>query len=424
MADLNHLLESLDNVSAVSESVAEQVGAISDTFVPVAANVTTQLSHLTEMSEALNLNLVHKFDQLSGVLETTSMNHMEGLRDLVAVLAPDKKDRCDRLPRQGLPADPSLPVWPGTPALGQTAGEDLAPDFNAVSAATPAVMQTVGVKSPFAQAASPETMFASDRALKDDQATAGTVFTPFFAALNAVTRQMDDGLYPTMQKLQPPFADLSPIPTAAVGAATDRGATIPQETASGLMAVLEPLGDLVKGWFGSLDFNAAPRHLSEETTQETGALSAFSAPLRTALGPTGFPDNLHTAFGPEPHALAAPENMRMSGIEQIANEVNEAAGRAVGSPGPEKKNSQAELFEQLMKATGGDNEMATALVNMGKAIDAVTAAVTAVGATATAIYHALPNSPSISTPAISAASYLEMGYDRARHGDGLGARQE
>jgi hypothetical protein len=492
---LNHLLEALDHVSEVSESVAEQFGmaisAVSSTFGPAAANVTTQLSHVAQMGEALNVNLVHNLDQLIGVLEVPSVNHMEALQNLGLALAPDNKDKGDRLPMLELTADAKLSALPVSPelhtlplagvgekkkdveeqddeetkgsfdelgksfqtlnstvsqmggqfvalaapfsmvagslkGLGQIAGEVLVPDFGAagaeVSAATQAFTPLVGVMGQFAQADSPGTMFAFDSALKDVQAKAGTAFTPFFAALTGVAREVADELFPAMQKLQPLFMDLAGSVGSVLKAfihvfkaleAPINGFAVMKnggaQNVGGLMTVFEPLVDWIKGLVGNLDFNEPLRHMSEVTNGLPDSLR----------------DPLQTAFGSRPHALAAPENVRTSGIEKVANEVNEAAGRAVGAGSQEQENSQAELFEKLLKATEtGDNEIVSALVSMGKAIDAVTTAVTGVGTTATAIYNALPNGPSISTPAVAASTYLETGYDRTRHGDGLGSGRD
>jgi hypothetical protein len=426
---LNHLLEALDNVSAVAESVAEQFGAA-------------------------NINPIPKLDRLSSVLETTSMNHREAMPNRVAVVAPDNKDNSDRLPEREPAVEAELHSLPSMPEVhaptltgdgakkkDEEKGEGKTPkDFfdELARLFQPLISTAFQVNERFSTPTAPFGLVAGSPRILDRVAgevgQAGSLPTRF-AFDHSAKDQATDATYSAMQKLQPPFPDLASSVGNMQREFPDVFKTLESPingvatTVGGLTASLEPLVNRIKALFGELDFSHRARHSPEMTGQATNALSAFSAPLATTLDATAFSDSLpnpfHTVFGPRPHAPVAPDNLPTSRFEQIANEVTDVSSGAIGARGQEKENSPAELFEKLMQLTErGDAEIAAALVNMGKAIDAITTAVTAVGDTATAIYNALPNAPDTATPAVSSVDRLETGYDRARHGDGLGSGRE
>jgi len=92
------------------------------------------------------------------------------------------------------------PLGPAFAVAGETVGK-VSQSFERLT----------GVMSQFAEVASPSIMFEFNRALKDLQATVGQAFTPFFAAMIGITRQVAGELYPAMLALQPTFAAMAEV---------------------------------------------------------------------------------------------------------------------------------------------------------------------------------------------------------------------
>lgn len=227
--------------------------------------------------------------------------------------------------------------------------------------------------APFVEALNPALMGLFNQALRDLMATFGVAFAPIISHVAALFNELSATLEPAMRALSPIMDNLASIMEGTlvpvIGIAVDAFVALAPilQFASSVMAswaetlrvtmtvwrsVFQTLFDVLKGLFGGVDLKGAADGIRDVLHKLTGYFVQFAAYLAKSLGQLGFIDhlikNLQDLEGRRPGIKAAPQNVHITGLEQIGKDLAVAAFASQGAGG-ERKKSEAEYLEELVK---------------------------------------------------------------------------
>jgi len=188
-------------------------------------------------------------------------------------------------------------------------------------------------------------------------------------------------------------------------------------------ATIQTIVDSFKALMPVIDLSGAFDFLKNATLVVATALVKFAIQVAALFGNTTFAANLIkslqslTAAGPKPYAVAAPEQVKTSGLEAISREMAEAAARAIGAQGAgPKKETQEDLIKQLVKvAQDANKDQITNILKLVDEIILVKTAITNLGITVGSILGAIAGgSKSVETGVKTAGGY-HAAVDAAHH---------
>ena len=248
----------------------------------------------------------------------------------------------------------------------------------ALGAITGAVMgplgQLAGAVGPFVAALNPSLMRLFNQALRDLMATFGVALTPAIQHISALFNELSATIAPAMRALAPIIDNLMSILEGTlvpvIGIIADAFVALSPviELVTSIMAsiaeamrvfytvlrsALQVIWEVVKNLFGGVDLKGAAEGIRDVIHQLTKYFVQFAAYVAKALGyldpfAKALEKNLKDLEGQRPGQKAAPENVRVTGLEQISKDLAVAAFAAQGAGGQRKK-SEAEFLEELIK---------------------------------------------------------------------------
>ena len=345
LEDMRSSLEALFN--QVLTQIVPAGRAIATLLLEVNNNLKQFNTGVKQAGETVNVELVQK------AKKTTA-----GLGDLVAALNPTKI-------LSGLTGSHPRAYAMGGMAINQGGmiGGLLGP-----------LQQLSSSVSGFVQALNPNLMRLFNQALRDLMATFGTALAPVIQHTAAIFNELSSTLAPAMHALTPIIDNLMSVLEGSlvpiVGMLADAFVALSPiiELVTSIMAsvaetmrvvytvfrsALQVLYDVIKQMFGGVDLKDTGNQIREALQQLTKYFVQFAAYVAKALGyldpfAKALEKNLRDLEGKRPGVKAAPENIHVSGLEQISKDLAVAAYAAQAAGGTRKK-SEAEFLEELIK---------------------------------------------------------------------------
>lgn len=274
-------------------------------------------------------------------------------------------------PLAGLSRGINAAATPTAKAAGGMAG--------AIGGITSAVLGPLqgltGAVGSFVQALNPGLMKVFNQALRDLMATFGTAFTPIIKGVTALFNELSATLAPAMHALVPIIDNLMSVLEGVfipvIGIIADAFVALSPiiEFVTSIMAsvaeamrvvytvfrsAIQVLSDVLKQVFGGVDLKGAAQGIQQVIQQLTKYFVQFAAYVAKALGyldpfAKALEKNLNDLKGQRPGQKAAPENARVSGLEQISKDLAIAAYAAQAAAGGKKKSDEAMFLEELIK---------------------------------------------------------------------------
>ncbi|HEY7155155.1 MAG TPA: hypothetical protein VH575_14430 [Gemmataceae bacterium] len=279
------------------------------------------------------------------------------------------------------PANPLGPLAAGFKQAAAPTAAQAGGLASGISGITDAVMgplkQLTGVVGPFVQALNPALMRLFNQAMRDLMATFGVAFAPVIQHVTALFNELSATLLPAMQALTPIIDNLMSvlegILVPEIGIIADAFVALSPviEFVTRIMAsvveamrvfytvlrsAFDTIYKVVAGLFGGVDLKGAAQGIRDVIQRLTLYFVQFAAYIAKALGyldpfAAALKRNLADLEGKKPGIKAAPENVHISGLEQIGKDLAVAAFSA-GQAGGKVKSEEAKFLEELVKAVG------------------------------------------------------------------------
>lgn len=235
--------------------------------------------------------------------------------------------------------------------------------------------QLAGAVAPFVQALNPALMRLFNQAMRDLMATFGVAFAPIIQHITALFNELSATLLPAMQALAPIIDNLMSVLEGAlvpvIGIIADAFVALSpvilfvtsiMASISEAMRVfytvlrsaIEVVYQVIAQMFGGIDLKGAASEIRAVIQRLTLYFVQFAAYIAKALGyldpfAAALKKNLTDLEGKKPGIKAAPENVHVTGLEQLSKDIAVAAFSSMGAGGKAKK-SEAEFLEELVKA--------------------------------------------------------------------------